>query len=62
MKLKKTDSELRALLRMHWKQKFQYAWKFYIRCRWDKKDCVTCKELQQCSRVMKKEWLPIGKL
>jgi hypothetical protein len=60
MRIKHTDSELRAILVMHWKQKLNQIVKRYIVCSFKNKFCDTCKEAMVCKRIAEKPW--IGKI
>jgi hypothetical protein len=60
MKVKHTDSELRAILVMHWKQKIKHVLRKHIKCSFENKFCNTCKESDVCGRIEKKPW--VGKI
>jgi hypothetical protein len=61
-KIKLDNTELRARLRLHWKQKIKYAYKYFFYCSLTNKFCDKCKEERVCLEIRTKSWLPIGKL
>jgi len=61
-KVKLSNTELRARLRLHWKQKIMYAFRYFFKCSLENRFCDDCKEERVCSEVRAKDWLPVGKL